>query len=255
MQRFFYYIEKFKFGIIATFAAYMFLFVYLQMGTYTQYFPISAFHEGPEIITEPEEIELKPEQIEVTENAGGEMKNMVRDQNDERERTYENYSQNRSAKQVEQSVKDYEKKLFQDAGGAQERKRIQEQMDQQKKQTTPGSKKETNVAKTGGDKAYAGNVMVEWSLSNRNPHQYNNYYVRNPGYTCGYGSNGVVNISIKVNQNGDVVFAEYMAGRSSGANMCMIEQALKYAKMSRFMYSANAPDSQTGSITYRFVAQ
>jgi hypothetical protein len=254
MDRFLFLIDKYKFGIIAVFAAYMMLFVYLQMESYTQYFPITPFHEGP-ILEKEEEIELEPEQIEVSPQMAGDIKNMSRDQNDKREKSYENYSQNRSANQVEQSVKDYEKKLFEEAGGETERKRIQEQMDQQKKQTNAAPKKEVAPAKTGGDKAFAGNVMVEWSLASRNPHQNNNYYVRNPGYTCGYGANGVVCISIKVNQNGDVIGSEYQAGRSSGANQCMIEQALKYAKMSRFMYSGSAPESQMGSITYRFVAQ
>jgi hypothetical protein len=35
----------------------------------------------------------------------------------------------------------------------------------------------------------------------------------------------------------------------------MIEQAVKYAKISRFSFSANAPKSQEGSILYTFVAQ
>ncbi|MBU2020316.1 MAG: hypothetical protein KJ941_11780 [Bacteroidetes bacterium] len=254
MNRFLFLIDKYKFGIIAVFAAYMFLFVYLQMKSYTQYFPITPFHQGPTLEKE-EEIELEPEQVEVSPEMAGNIKNMSRDKNDARERSYENYSSNKSANQVEQSVKDYEKKLFEEAGGDKERKKIQEQMDQQKKQANSAPKKVVTPAKTGGDKAYAGNVMVEWSLSNRNPHQNNNYFVRNPGYTCGYGSNGVVAISIKVNQNGDVTSAEYQGDRSSGANSCMIEQALKYAKMSRFMYSGSAPSSQIGSITYRFVSQ
>ena len=35
----------------------------------------------------------------------------------------------------------------------------------------------------------------------------------------------------------------------------MIEQAVKYAKMSRFAYSAQAPKTQQGRITYTFIAQ
>jgi len=97
--------------------------------------------------------------------------------------------------------------------------------------------------------------MVEWSLADRNPHQNRNWYVRNPGYTCGPGSNGTVTIDIKVNQNGDVSSVAYNPSRSSGANPCMIEQAEKYAKMSRFMYSADAPKIQSGTIIYRFVSQ
>jgi hypothetical protein len=35
----------------------------------------------------------------------------------------------------------------------------------------------------------------------------------------------------------------------------MIEQAVKYAKMSRFNYSGTAPKMQDGTITYTFIAQ
>ncbi|MFT5582346.1 MAG: hypothetical protein ACI9G9_001611, partial [Psychromonas sp.] len=39
-------IDKFKFGIIAAFATYIFIFIFLQMESYTQYFPIEPFHDG-----------------------------------------------------------------------------------------------------------------------------------------------------------------------------------------------------------------
>jgi len=97
--------------------------------------------------------------------------------------------------------------------------------------------------------------MVDWELSSRNPHQNNNWYVRNPGYTCGYGSVGRVTILIKVNQGGSVTLATYDASQSNGANSCMIEQALKYAKLSRFDYSGGAPSMQQGRITYTFISQ
>jgi len=95
--------------------------------------------------------------------------------------------------------------------------------------------------------------MVDWSLSGRTAHQNNNWYVRNPGYTCGYGSSGKVSVQIIVNQNGDVVSAT--ASGSASANDCMIQQALKYAKLSRFNYSGSAPKTQTGTIIYTFVGQ
>jgi hypothetical protein len=35
----------------------------------------------------------------------------------------------------------------------------------------------------------------------------------------------------------------------------MIEQGIKYAKMSRFDYSGSAPENQSGKIYYSFVSQ
>lgn len=255
MNRFFDLIDKNKFGIIAAFAAYMLIFMYLQMRSYTKYYPITPFHEGASIQKEPE-IELDQEQIEVPQDFQSSVKNMARDQNDKREKSNENYSQNQSSASAAQSVKDYEKKLFEEAGGAAERERIKQQMENDKlnKPNTTVTKT-TKPAQTGGDKSYSGNVMVEWSLTGRNPHQNNNWYVRNPGYTCGVGSNGTVVVDIKVNANGDVQSANYNSGKSFGTNPCMIEQALKYAKMSRFAFSTSAPKSQDGTIIYRFVSQ
>lgn len=246
------FIDKYKFGIIATVAAYMLLFMYLQMESYTQYFPITPFHEGPQL--DQEEFVLEPENIEVNpEEFVGDVTNVSRDVNDDRERSYENFSSNKSAKSVEESVKDYEKRLFEEAGGAQERKRIQEEMEEQRKTESKPSKSDNKkIAKQGGDKAADGDVMVEWELAGRSPHQDDNYYVRNPGYTCGRGS-GVVAVTIRVNQNGDVTSA--VVKSTSGANQCMIEQSLKYAKISRFKYSGSAPSSQEGLIIYRFVSQ
>lgn len=256
MNKFFYYIDKFKFGIIAVFALYVGIFVYLQLSTYTQYFPIQSFFEEPALEIPNEEVEVKPENIEVPADfKSGDVKNTSRDMNDTRERSEKDWYQNKSTSDVEQSVRDYEKRLYEETGGEAKRKAIQKEMDERKKQnankTTSTTKESTSTQ--GGNKAAAGNVMVDWSLSGRSPHQNNNWYVRNPGYTCGYGSSGRVSVQIFVNQNGDVVNAT--ATGSSGANDCMIQQALKYAKLSRFNYSGSAPKSQTGTIVYTFVGQ
>jgi hypothetical protein len=255
MNRFFELIDKNKFGIIAAFAAYILIFIYLQMRSYTEYFPITPFHEGASIQKEPE-IELDKEQIEVPQDFQSNVKNMARDQNDKRERSNENYSQNQPSESVPQSVKEYEKKLFEETGGAAERERIKQQMEKSKQNNSPKPTNNTpKQPQNGGDKAFAGNVMVEWSLTDRNPHQNNNWNVRNPGYTCGVGSNGTVVIAIRVNQNGDVISASYNSASSYGANPCMVQQAELYAKKSRFAFSGSAPKLQEGTIIYRFVSQ
>ena len=129
-------------------------------------------------------------------------------------------------------------------------------MEQRKKErvvskSDPGSG-QTNSQK-GGNTAYSGNVMVDWLLKGRTPHQNDNWWIRNPGYTCGYGSSGRVTVHIKVNQNGDVVSVVPVA--TAGSNKCMIEQALSYARKSRFNYSSSATSQQEGTITYTFISQ
>lgn len=258
MNKVLHYIDRYKFGIVAAFATYIAIFVYLQMETYEQYFPIPPIFEASTEIIPEEQLELTPEQLEIqSSQSSGEVKNMSRDQNDSRQRSDENYYENKSASQVEQSVRDFEKSLFEATGGEGQRQSIRKEMEERKNQktnqTSTSKTKENSSNTSGGNTAYSGNVMVDWSLSGRNPHQNNNWYVRNPGYTCGHGSSGRVAVTITVNQNGDVVSA--VPASTSGANGCMIEQALKYAKLSRFNYSGSSPKSQQGTITYTFVSQ
>ncbi len=257
MNKVFNIIDKYKFGILAAFATYIGIFMYLQMKTYNQYFPIVPFSDVSEVVIEEKLIEVTPENIEIFKNQNaGKAKNIARDQNDTRKRSDQNWSQNKSASQVEQTVKDYEKQLFQEAGGDAKRQSIKKEMDarnNQKTTTNSGSKEKSSSNQNGGNTAFSGNVMVDWSLSGRNPHQNNNWYVRNPGYTCGYGSAGRVSVKIKVNQNGDVI--EAIPTGSAGSNSCMIEQAVKYAKLSRFNYSGTAAKTQEGTIIYTFEAQ
>ena len=108
---------------------------------------------------------------------------------------------------------------------------------------------------TGGNTAYKGAVMVDFNVPGHTAYKNNNWYVRNPGYTCPAGSNGTVTMVVKVNQAGNVTSATYDASQSAGANSCMIEKAKKYAMMSRFNYAASAASSQTGRITYKFVTK
>jgi hypothetical protein len=94
--------------------------------------------------------------------------------------------------------------------------------------------------------------MVDFSVSGRNAYEQNTWYVRNPGYTCGFNASGTVYIEIEVSNSGRVAVAQYVAAKSTNASACMIEQALKYAKMSRF---TDGGATAKGYIKYRFEAQ
>lgn len=251
-------IDKYKFGLIAAIATYIGLFMYFQMDTYTSYYQFEPFHDGSYVELENREIEMNPDNIEVPPDfKAGEVKNMAADRNDARKKSYENYAQDkRTAKEVEQSVKEMEAQMYQDAGGEARREKIRQQMEaSQSKQTQkPTSTNQHATNQSGSENAYAGKTMVEFDLKGRTAFQNNKWYVRNPGYTCGYGSGEIV-VDVKVNQNGNVVSAVYNPTKSSGGNQCMVDQAIKYAKMSRFNYSSSAPSSQSGQIFYFFVSQ
>ena len=222
MNRFFIYLEKYRYGILAVIATYIALFMYLQVESYDQVYSIDVWDKRAELITDKQEIEIKKENIEVNSKIDH-VKNVSRDVNSE-------------------------------TGEAVKREEI---LASKKEKLKEGLKVNKGVvaAKIGGDKVFSGNVMVEWSLSNRSPHMNDNWNVRNPGYTCGQGSSGVVTLKIIVDQSGKVLNVIYIPGSSASANSCMIEQAKKYARMSKFAYSGNAPSSQDGTIKYTFVSQ
>lgn len=249
-------IDKYKYGLIAALATYVLIFMYLQMESYTEYTKIEPFHDGSSIEIPKEEVKVLAENIEVPADYDPNVKNITRDVNDERERSYEDYStSNRSVKDVEAQYKEIEQKMFEEAGGAKTREQIRKEMENRKLvQSTNEGPSNVSKTSTSSEKVYKGNVMVDWSLPSRTPHLNNDWYVRNPGYTCGYGS-GVIVVDIKVDPSGNVVSAVHNTAKSKGGNSCMIEQSLKYAKMSRFNYSGSSEKFQSGWIQYIFVSQ
>jgi hypothetical protein len=253
MNRIFDWIDKYKFGLIATVAAYIFIFSYLQMQSYTEYFPIEPFHDGPTIEKE-EEIALDPENIEVPPDYQGDIKNISRDRNDKRERSADNWSQNQPSS-GEQYAKDMEKKFFEETGGEAKRDAIRKQAEADRKkneqnQKNAKSSSQNNTGTGGTNKAYAGSVMVDWELSDRSSSR-----LPVPGYMCGVGEAGLIVVDISVNQSGNVVSARYNSGASSSSNPCMVEQAKNYALKSRFNYSSSASNTQSGKIYYTFISQ
>lgn len=156
---------------------------------------------------------------------------------------------------AEQDVLDFEKKLFAEAKGNQEREKIRQEAEENKRKREEQKKnnstaQEASKANAGGNNGAKGKTMVNFSLDGRAPHNNDIWYIRNPGYTCGQGASGEVVVKIKVNANGDVVAADVI-NNVSGLNPCLPEQAKEYARKSRFTPSSK--ESQEGTITYRFV--
>lgn len=252
MNKFFDILDKYKFGIFASLGVYIAIFIYLQFQSFSYAIRYEPFYNGSYVEIPEEEIQLKPENILLPSDVPQDVKNMSRNANDSRESSSEEYFQNISDASVDEQIKKMEQEMYEEAGGEKTRAEIRAEMDEKRKELE--TKKNSTSAKSkqeGGDTKYAGNVMVDWSL--REAHQDNNWFIRNPGYTCGYGSSGKVVVLIKVNQNGNVTSAVYDASQSSGANSCMIEAAIKYAKLSRFKYSNQK--IQSGWISYTFVSQ
>ena len=235
-------IDRHKLGILAAFSVYILVFIFLEIITYQTYFPIQPFNDQPTISITTDELLITKENLQVEQD----LKNISKDQNDLREQSINNWQENKSDKII-QSIKDYEKSLHQD--NVSKNDNIVKENKDGNNDLNPQVSNTNNNVKT----AYGGNVMVSWSLTERTAYLNNNWYVRNPGYTCDQDSYGKITIQIKVDQNGSVIYASVL--EKGDASQCMINQAIKYAKLSRFNYSITATPNQIGTITYTFISQ
>ena len=233
-------IDRHKLGILAAFSVYILVFIFLEIITYQTYFPIQPFNDQTTISITTEELLITKENLQVEQDS----KNISKDQNDLREQSINNWQENKSD-EINQSIKDYEKSLHQD--NVSKNNNIVKENEDDNNNLNPQVSNTNNNVKT----AYSGNVMVSWSLTERTAYLNNNWYVRNPGYTCDQDSYGKITIQIKVDQNGSVIYASVL--EKGDASQCMINQAIKYAKLSRFNYSPTP--NQIGTITYTFISQ
>ena len=95
---------------------------------------------------------------------------------------------------------------------------------------------------------YKGPTRIYYDLMGRT-----HTYLPLPIYMC-QGSGKVV-LSFEVDQRGNVVKAQIIEGESTTTDPCLIETAVTTAMLSRFNADLNAPKTQSGSLTYQFVAQ
>ena len=236
-------IDRHKLGILAAFSVYILVFIFLEIITYQTYFPIQPFNNQTTISITTDELLITKENLQVEQDS----KNISKDQNDLREQSINNWQENKSDDEISQSIKDYEKSLHQD--NVSKNDNIVKENEDDNNDLKPQVLNNNNNVKT----AYGGNVMVSWSLTERTAYLNNNWYVRNPGYTCDQDSYGKITIQIKVDQNGSVIYASVL--EKGDASQCMINQAIKYAKLSRFNHSITATPNQIGTITYTFISQ
>lgn len=206
------------------------------------YVPVdSLFEADVESVQPVNKIEIDPNDV-LFDLPKEDYKNLVKNKNDQRPTSITEYNQTTS--NPYQRVKDFEKQLHEE---------FNQNTKQEKNENKiiPISNKNENYSQS----QYSKNVMVEFELDGRIPYDNNMWYIRNPGYTCGFESNGTVVIKIKVDNGGIVTDATYDDSKSINANQCMIDKSILYAKKSRFNYKGGSSFKQNGIIIYRFVSQ
>ncbi len=240
-------------GLAACAGVYLFVFIYLQVSSYTGFGVKTQFDMYSRI--EDDEILLKTENIESSDYSGGDISNLSRDLNDSRMTSNDDWSENTYEGNPEDVAKDIEQQFKDETGGEERREELLKEhlakLEKQRKQKEHQNRPKTDAS----ENQFSGEVMVEWELVGRTAYKDDNWYVRNPGYTCGYTSNGIVVVRIKVNRNGTVVDAQIRESSSPNASVCMKSKAIEYAKKSRFNFKSSGANLQTGYISYKFISQ
>jgi hypothetical protein len=246
VDKFFYYIDKFKFGILAAIATYTILFTYLQLKHINQLEPIERLFNESKVEIPDDEIELKPENIQVAPQfAGGEIKNTTKDLNDQRQFSDKNWSKtkgnsnNKNSSDSEEKFENERKNL----------EKIQQEVRERSNKpntTKPNTTSRNNGSQSGSNFQFKGNVLVSYDVKSRS-----DAGLAAPGYSC--KGAGKVAIKVRVDSYGTIISAKYDAAKSSGADQCMIDLALTYAK-SRSRFSSGSGNVD-GYIYYTFVAQ
>jgi hypothetical protein len=95
---------------------------------------------------------------------------------------------------------------------------------------------------------YKGPTRIYYSLEGRV-----HTYLPIPIYKC--EGAGRIELSIIVNQEGVVEEAKVIEANSKAIDPCLAETAVSTALVSRFNGDINSPKSQSGTLTYEFVAQ
>jgi len=247
-------IEKYKYAILGTILVHLLVLVgssFSQVQKVSRKAPEAVSLEIPlENIEVPEEDKPLEDNDQNLEENDQNLSNVAADANEMREKSFENYSTNKA--EVEQDVvlnaKELERQYFEEAAANNpnnkttkaERQKIETKADKLK---IPGEK---SSLEPGGEKAFAGKVMISYDLAGRKA-----FSLPNPGYTC--NSSGTVVIEIKVASDGTVKGTRFLSHLSSSSSECLVQRATKYASRARF--SSSSSGSQTGKITYKFVSQ
>ena len=263
MDKIFYFIERHKFGILITLVVHIGIFVYFQIATYKEAIIFEPWEFSTANDEVQDDIEVSLDQIQTQEelelfNPQDEVTSFVKNENEKRDLTIKdnvNYTSSFQKKGAEQMENDFEQSLKDEIQRKREEKNAKKNAllsDLNPDNSKVDPDKNNPEGSTSSTEAIGGKTMVAFSLMDRHPLNHNDWYVRNPGYTCG-NVNGLVTVAILVDVGGVVISASAIEEQSQNASPCMLQRAKEYALKSRFNYSGNAKKKQEGTITYRFV--
>jgi tRNA pseudouridine55 synthase len=220
-------------SLVLSLATVVFMFVFLNLYTIENNFDLDTTLS--EVTVEVGDIEIVKQEEQIKDEVGGDVKNFSQDLNDGRETNNELAKNTEGENKTENQISEKEEIIV-----------------TTKLESKPNDFKVSIPSQVNSDFKYEGNVMVQWKMDGRTPHNNNSWYVRNPGYMCGFDEDGLLYLDITVNDFGDVIDVKINKEKSSNTNPCIIKYGVEYARMSRFSPSNN---KQKGYIIYKFISQ
>lgn len=221
-------------SLVLTISSIVFIYVFLNLYTIENDFDLGFDSTLSEVTVESEDIEIIKQEEKIEDAVGGEVRNFSQDLNDDRK------INNELAKNKEDIFKTENQKVE------------EEILVDTKIDSEPDKIKISLPSQNKSDFKYEGNVMVQWKLDGRTPHNNNSWYIRNPGYMCGFEQDGLLFLDITVNDMGNVIDVKVNKEKSVNPTPCIIHNGIEYAKMSKFSPSNN---KQKGYIIYKFISQ
>ena len=242
------FFEKHKYGLLATFATYMFIFIYLHLQSYNETSSVDVYtDQNLKDNKTDEEILISTENINLLSNSNQQnAKNTIKNLNDQREESEKNWSEDYSIELDRQNYKvDEDKELNASKEHLRDIQKSVEERNNKVKIDDKNEKTDNNVNKQSSN-SVKGSVLVSYNIANRK-----SIRLSIPGYSC--KSAGKIAIKVTVDLYGDVVSAKFDPSKSSSNDPCMVNLAKNFAKeKSRFNKSTK---SDYGWIYYTFEAQ
>ena len=178
------------------------------------------------------------------------VKYAVVDESDKRERSstdYSTYNRDQIDQEIEANLRNLEQGIIKDRReSGKTLKTFDDKGNEVKSDNNEDGGKENNTG--GSGKTFGGTATVSFYLPGRQPRK----AMRVPAWKCKDGGTVVINIEVDV--YGAITKAEVNLSAST-TNTCLHEYARTYALGEKFNRDESKPKKESGTITYRFVAQ
>lgn len=234
-------------AILVTLVIHVATLLYFNVSTLeTEFYPIPKTAVLELDFKDPEEIEEKinPTIEDQTPENNQSLKDLMKDIQDIRNKSYEDFSESKIEQKDIDAIEAENKKTIEEL-----RENGVDGFDESKYKIKPKETEDNKKDKTGEKKnSFAGKVTKVCNVPGRE------CYTKTPAYICKGG--GKVYVEISVDKIGMVKSANIIPSKSTTANECILNTALKFAKQTTKVSSdLNGSKSQKGYIIYNFIKQ